>query len=51
MIRKEVDELLFVIERLDRRTVTDQESIRDGLVVKLTRASQLLAEMIIQRTP
>jgi hypothetical protein len=50
MIRKEVDELLFLIERLDRRTVGDEESIREELVVKLTEVRQLLAELIIQRT-
>jgi hypothetical protein len=51
MIRKEVDELLFLIERLDDRTVSDEKCIRAELAMKLTQARQLLAELIVQRTP
>jgi hypothetical protein len=50
IIRKEVEELLFLIERLDRGTVSNEESIRNELAVKLTQARQLLADLIIQRT-
>ena len=46
---KEVDELVFVVERLDLRVVGGEESIRQELKAKLTQARQRLAETIIQR--
>ena len=49
-IRKEVDELLFLIQRLDRRVVHDEAGIQQELEAKLTDARRQLADLIIQRT-
>ena len=50
-LRKEVDELLLLIQRLDRRVVDDERSIRQELEAKLTEARHQLADLIIQRMP
>ena len=50
-IRKEVDELLFLIQRLDRRLVDDERGIHQELEAKLTEARHQLADLIIQRMP
>ena len=48
---REIDELVFVVQRLDPRAVGDEEATRQELVRKLTTARAELAERIIQRTP
>ena len=49
-IRKEVDELLFLIQRLDRRVVNGEAGVRQELEVKLVEARHQLGDLIIQRT-
>ena len=46
---KEVDGLLFLVQRLDPRVVGGEESTRQELEAKLTQARQRLAETIVQR--
>jgi hypothetical protein len=50
MILKEVEELLFLIQRLDRAVVGDEEGTRLELEARITLARQRLAEIIIQRS-
>lgn len=47
---KEIDELLYVVQRLNHRAVGEEEATRQELEGKLTEARRQLAERIIQRT-
>jgi hypothetical protein len=49
-ILKEVDELLFLIEKLDRRSVGSEVDTRQALEAKLVQIRQKLADLIIQRS-
>jgi hypothetical protein len=49
-ILRELDELLFVVQKLDSIAIGDDQSVRDELGVKIVEARGLLAEIIIQRT-
>ena len=48
---REIDELLFVVQRLDLCAVGDEEDTRQELERKLKDARAQLAERIIQRAP
>ena len=47
---KEVDGLVFLVQRLDGRVGGAEQSTRDEIEAKLLQARHQLAEIIIQRT-
>ncbi len=47
---KEVDGLIFLVQRLDGRVVAAEQSTREEIEAKLLQARHQLAEIIIQRT-
>ena len=47
---KDVDELLLLIQKLDRRVVGSEIEIRRLLEAKLVQARERLADLIIQRS-
>jgi hypothetical protein len=49
-ILKEVDGLVFLVQRLDSRVVGVEQSVREEIEAKLLQARHQLAEIIIQRT-
>jgi hypothetical protein len=49
-ILKEVEELLFLIQQLDRRAVGSEKEIRRSLEAKLVQIREKLADLIIQRS-
>jgi hypothetical protein len=49
-ILKEVDELLFLIQKLDRRSIESEVDTRQALEAKLVQIRQKLADLIIQRS-
>ena len=46
---KEVDGLIFLVQRLDGRVVAAEQSTREQIEAKLLQARHQLAEIIIQR--
>ena len=49
-ILREVDELLFLVQRLDRRTVGSEVDVRWAIEAKLAQVRHQLADLIIQRS-